>query len=87
MKKIYEKPLAISVKIEIAQMVCFSEEKTTRTYNVDDGFEWGATTGTSQYANDDWLTEGRGTGTTGGWSTSPDTGDPDVDSRAKGFTW
>lgn len=87
MKKVYEKPLAMAVKLELPQMVCASlTEQQKRTFKVEDGFEWGATTKTSPYANDAWVDQGH-TGTeVGGWP-AVSTEDVDVDTRAKGFAW
>lgn len=78
----------MAVKVELPQMVCASPtDELQRTYKVNDGFEWGASTGTSEFANDAWITEQQGSGTIGGWTISTDAGDPDVDTRSKGFAW
>ena len=77
MKKVYEKPLAMAVKVELPQMVCTSVDQLQRTYKVTDGFEWGATTNTSEYTNDDWVNQGQSGGTVGGWPTVSTTGDDD----------
>lgn len=87
MKKVYEKPLVTAVRLELPQMVCASPtDQVQRTYKVTDGFEWGATPNTSEFANDAWITEQQTSGSMGGWSISSDE-NVDVDTRAKGFAW
>ncbi len=82
MKKKYVNPVTETFSSELSNVICGSQ------YSINGNGSWG---GSGDYAPDEWINEGHGEGSTGGYTTDPISDDEeDLPSRSKGgniFIW